>query len=468
MLQAPTDEQPSAASSFRIGTLVYTPFGLLSVFFWMLWGDLCVNIMETVVPRLVPLQLEGLGASKVVIGLVSASIPAGVELAIVPFVSTYSDRFRSRWGRRRPFMLVCTPILSICLLMVGLAPRIAPHLAIAGINPKTMAIITMGVLLAIFQFFNVVVLATYYYMIPDVVPQRVIGTFTSMYKIFGAMGGMVFNKWLYPHADQWDWQIYALCAGVYFAAFMLMCAFVKEGKYPPPPPLTHKRTSEVLKNWMQESFTIRFYQKLYMIGLFYYIAQGSVLFQQFFALNDLHMTKQAFGDAMFWAGVWSLPVFFVMGPIADWIHPVRAGPAGMVLMGISSFFSYFCIHDERTFFIWTIANTAATTVYLGGQISMLPRLFPSAMYGQYCSANNTLCAIGKFGGPTLAGWFIMLLRNDNRMNYLWTAAFAFAAAGAQLIVYLHWKRLGGDLHYVPPTLEKGEQRGFEVVDVAAK
>jgi MFS family permease len=445
-------------SNFRVGSLIYTRWGLLSVFFWMLWGDLCVNFMETVIPLLVPLQLDHLGAGKAVIGLVSASIPAGVELAINPFVSTYSDRFRSRWGRRRPFMFVCTPILAVCLLMVGLAPRIAPHLATAGIEPATMTILVIGVLLAIFQVFNVVVLATYYYMIPDVVPQGVIGRFTSMYKVFGALGGIVFKKYVYPHADQFDWQIYALAAAVYLVAFMLMCVFVKEGKYPAPPPLTHRHSGEAMQRWLAESFTIRFYQKLYLIGLFYYFAQGSVLFQQFFALNDLHMSKQAFGDAMAKAGLASLPIFALMGPIADRIHPVRAGTIGMALSGLSSLLSYFFIKDAHTFTLWTITNTVTTTVYLGGQISMLPRLFPREMYGQYCSSNNTLCAIGKFGGPVLAGWFISLCRESNRVNYLWTAAFAAGAVVAQLFVYLHWKRLGGDRHYVPPTVDCKEPR----------
>lgn len=454
----------SGQKQWTVGTLTYTRFGLLSVFFWMLWGDLCVNFMEAVIPRLVPLRLESLGASKAVIGLVSASVLAGVELVINPFVSTYSDRYRSKWGRRRPFIIVCTPILAICLMAVGFAPYIAPYLNIPGVSPNTMTIIVMAVLLAVFQFFNVVVLATYYYMIADVVPQGVIGKFTSMYKIFGALGGMAFNKLVFPHADEWELQIYVLAALVYLVAFLMMAWQVKEGDYPPPAPLSKTGSSlNGAAQWIRESFTIRFYQRLYLIGLFYWFAQGSVLFQQFFALNDLHLDKQAFGDAMFWAGVASLPVFFIMGPISDRVHPLRAGVVGMGLMALSHFASFFVIQNGATFFWWTIINTVTTTVWLGAQISLLPRLFPREMYGQYCSANNTLCAIGKFGGPFLAGWVIGILRDGNRYNYLWTAGFAVGGALAVLAVYWHWKRLGGDLNYVPPRLDSAPARGFDVL-----
>src|SRR3954469_10640560 len=141
--------------TWRIGTLTYTRFGLLSVFFWMLWGDLCVNIMETIIPRIVPLQLARVGALAATIGLVTSSVPAGVELIVNPFVSTFSDRFRSRLGRRRPFILVCTPILALCLMAVGFSDMAAPQIHAAlgrlGMTPQTMTIVLLGVLLAVFQ-----------------------------------------------------------------------------------------------------------------------------------------------------------------------------------------------------------------------------------------------------------------------------------------------------------------------------
>lgn len=441
--------------TYRVGTLVYTRTALFSVFFWMLWGDLCVNIMETVIPRLLPFQLEHLGASKAMIGLVSASIPAGVELFINPFVSTYSDRFRSRLGRRRPFILAATPLLAGCLILVGFSGRLGPWLhgvlGGMGFSPQQITIALLGLLMAAFQFFNVVVLATYYYMIADVVPQQVIGTFTSMYKVCGALGGIIFNKFLFGHSDTHELEIYIGCAAIYVVAFALMCWRVKEGDYPPPPKLSeYGGGAAAVGQWLRESFTIRFYQKLYIIGLFYYFATGSAVFQQFFAVDDLKMTKQAFGDAAAAAGIWSLPVFFLMGPLADRFHPLRVGIVGMGLMGASSLASYYLIHDEASFKLWTIINSITMTTWLGSQISLLPRLLPRAQYGQYCSANNTLCAIGKFGAPALSGWLIGALAS-NRLTYLWTAIFSAGAVGAVTVVYWHWKRLGGDLSYVPPS-----------------
>jgi Na+/melibiose symporter-like transporter len=233
--------------------------------------------MEMIIPRMVPLQLQRTGASAAAIAFVALSMPALVELIINPFVSTYSDRFRSAIGRRRPFILVCTPLLAVCLIAVGFSDDIAPkvHAALLGklgLSLATTTVVLMGALLAIFQVFNVVVLATYYYLIADVVPQPVIGTFTASYRVVGTLGGVIFNKFIFKYADQYEWQIYVGCATVYVIAFLLMGWRVKEGEYPPPAKLSERGAAEGAKQWLRESFSIRFYQKFYLIGLFYWSA----------------------------------------------------------------------------------------------------------------------------------------------------------------------------------------------------
>src|SRR5580704_6344957 len=100
---------------YRVGSLVYTTPALINVFIWMLWGDLCLNLMESVIPRLVPLQLQHLGASDAVVGILTGSVFSLMNWVMNPVVSTWSDRHRSRLGRRMPFMLYPTPLLAFFL-----------------------------------------------------------------------------------------------------------------------------------------------------------------------------------------------------------------------------------------------------------------------------------------------------------------------------------------------------------------
>ena len=58
------------ASSYRVGTLSYTTFGLVNLFIWMLWGDFCFSMMELLIPNLLPLYLRMHEAPNWLIGLI--------------------------------------------------------------------------------------------------------------------------------------------------------------------------------------------------------------------------------------------------------------------------------------------------------------------------------------------------------------------------------------------------------------
>src|SRR5438552_18465144 len=109
MIHTPHIEQdpvvdPANPNHFKTGTLSYTRASLALLFLWLLWGDFCFTLMETVVPSILPIKLNALGASNWIIGLIVITIPNAMNTAINPLVSFRSDRFRSRWGRRIPFL----------------------------------------------------------------------------------------------------------------------------------------------------------------------------------------------------------------------------------------------------------------------------------------------------------------------------------------------------------------------------
>ena len=54
----------ATAGVFRCGSLIYTRKGLTLLFAWLLWGDFCFALMETIVPSILPLKLRALDAPK--------------------------------------------------------------------------------------------------------------------------------------------------------------------------------------------------------------------------------------------------------------------------------------------------------------------------------------------------------------------------------------------------------------------
>ena len=51
----------SDGKPYHCGTLSYTKAGLFVLFAWLLWGDFCFTMMETVVPSIMPLKMKALG-----------------------------------------------------------------------------------------------------------------------------------------------------------------------------------------------------------------------------------------------------------------------------------------------------------------------------------------------------------------------------------------------------------------------
>ncbi len=100
---------------YQCGTLVYTKAGLFTLFTYLLWGDFCFSLMEAIWPKILPLLLASEGTPNVLIALVITTLPSAMNFVMNPIIGTASDRFRSRRGRRIPFLLFATPFITFFL-----------------------------------------------------------------------------------------------------------------------------------------------------------------------------------------------------------------------------------------------------------------------------------------------------------------------------------------------------------------
>jgi MFS family permease len=447
----------TAPQNWRVGSLVYTRAALINVFFWMLWGDFCLQMMEAVIPRLVPLQLKAYGTSSAVIGLLVGSIPAGMNFVMNPFISTASDRHRGRIGRRMPFLLWPTPFVAVCLILVGFSPTFAHVIhskvaLIAHVMTETqLAVALIGVLTVCFTFFNLFIQSVYYYLFVDVIPQTVMGTFTCLFRVVGAIAGIIFNRWILGYSEKHSGAIYIGTGLLYLAAFLLLVWRVREGEYPPPEPLAKRggRLS-VATGYLRECFSMPFYLKLFGINSLFYVCWIPFnTFVIFYAMTNLGMSRDAFGKILAWGGMVTIPLFFVLGPIVDRFHPLRVVLTGFVTMCITGALSFVFMHNAHSFLIVMITYMVASGVYFGGNASLLPRLLPRERYGQFCSANAMVNATAMIVAPYLCGLLLDVMK-DYRWVFLWASVWSGAGAMITFIVLRHWKRLGGDASYVPP------------------
>ncbi len=467
----------SDTSKYTVGTLNYDRAALFKVFFWLLWGDFCLTLMDGgVVTSVLNEQLKQAGASKTAIGFINGTVMALMSALLVSVISTTSDKHRSRWGRRMPFLFWSAPPLAVMLVLLGFSPKLGVwlHDTLPGVASvfawaaRTLLPDTAGfpevtlVILAVITFFNVIYKlfdlipqSLYYPLWADVVPAKLMGTFACLFRIVAALGMFVFNRFIFGWATTHAEWIYVFAGVLYMTSFMLMAIMVREGEYPPPPP-REVRTGTFLDGAIQycrECFSLGYYWKFYLATASFIIAIKSLnQFIQFFGTETLGFTNADYGKLMSWKDILTIIPFLLLGPVVDKLHPLRMGIAAATLVITMTAVCFFGITGPLSFAICVTGLYVTIAVYQAATGAIGPRLLPRSQYGQFNSAGAMLWQFGWAAAATLCGKLID--STDPRFLFLW--CLSFFVVGTLLFVWLFfdWKRLGGDEHYVAPLPHK--------------
>lgn len=466
-----------AQKTWKVGTLTYTRAGLFKVFFWMLWGDFCLHLMDMgVVPTLFPLQLQEFGASNTLYGFIQGTVVNLMFFVLVPIVSTASDRYRSKLGRRIPFLLVPTPFLAICLILLGFSGHIArltqgwfPGL-LGEVPVATIALTLACVFFVAFKFFDMFPQSIYYYMWADVIPGELMGTFGALFRVFYAGGSLVFNFFLIHLAKQHPEWIYMGSALLYMVSFLLLCVMVKEGQYPPPPPAAGGKGIvgrvngffDLTRQYMVQCFAHAFWWKYFLMNAAFQCGyQPFMAFLILFGRRIYGDTPEGLGQYGFVMSIRDIMWIFIylaLVPIMLKLHPLRAAIGGYMAMGLGAGLGFFFIHDEWTFKVFILGTFVAVAFYLGGTAAIGPKLLPREQYGQFASAGAMIFRLSVALATPALGLVLDLSRAANggepayTLIFLWLAAFCAIGLGLAVWLYFDWKKLGGDENYQAPAV----------------
>ncbi len=460
--------------SFSVGTLVYSKAGLASLFMWLLWGDFCFTLMETVVPSIVPLRLKELQAPNWIIGLVLVTIPSILNVILNPIISTTSDRHRGRFGRRIPFMLFTAPFISITLCLMAFSTELGVWFhrmigAATGYSPAAVTVGIIAVAMGLFKFSDTFVNTVFWYFFNDVVPHNVMGRFFSLFRIVGASAGVIYNYFVFQYALIHLRLIFLLVAGLYFFGFTLMCLMVKEGQYPPIAKLANKRGDilQIVKNYIKECLNHRIYHYFFLHNIFWSLAGACGIFTVFLNLS-LGLTLPQIGSIAAAVGVANVILTYPAGALADRFHPLRVMlwiKVGLLLIApLNCIWLFTNFTPDVNFKIVIALNIISLPLWLIYNVVGIPmymRILPKDRFGQFCSFNAfSASAIGILGGVAAGGYIDLMRRvfpdkiwgNDfcYRMIPVWGLPFLILGLVFLVLLYRSWKKLGGDNHYVPP------------------
>ena len=463
--------------TYHAGTLTYTKIGLYLLFFWLLWGDFCYFMAESVVPSIIPLKFKDLHCPEFMMGIILATIPRTIGAICNPTISFRSDRCRSRWGRRIPFIVGSMPFLVLSFFGIGFSLQIGEFLhprlqsffqspgILAFLTHDTVILIVLSLFLIVFDFFNTFVTSVFWYLFNDVVPEEFLARFMSLFRMVIMLTGIVYNKFVFPHADIYFKEIFVGAGLLYLVGFGLMCLMVKEGEYPPPPENLDGKKGIVssLKTYAKECMSLPHYWYIFIIAITGSFGGACGMFNTIFQRNIMGLTMKDIGNLGV-AGALACAIYVpIAGWLADKFHPIRVVLWGSVLnvlsqpIGFIWFFWHASPKEYYNFvFFQTILLGCPIGMLMQTDLPMYMKLFPRERYGQFSSCKAMLGMLTGILTGALGGAFISFLKRfyDERTAYClipaWTLVFCCISLFFMFKLFFSWKRYGGDENYVPP------------------
>jgi maltose/moltooligosaccharide transporter len=461
----------SQPEQYRQGSLVYTKAGLFTLFAYLLWGDFCFSLMEAIWPKILPLMLKAEGTPNVLIALVITTVPSLMNLVMNPIVGTASDRFRSRLGRRIPFLLFATPFIALFLVLLGFSRELGAGIfdfldaSFPSLSPQGVTITVICGLIMAFRFFELIVNTIFWYLFNDVVPEAFIGRFLGFFRVVGSLAGALFNFYLFRYAESHTSMIFFGIGILYGVGFLVMCLRVKEGTYPPPEPMSSGKSSPLayVRTFFRECYSHRLYRLVFVYsGIIAF--SGTIATFTIFMEFSIGLTMDEIGKIAGVASFVSMLLMYPMGLLVDRFHPLRVmmvAITGVCLAVSCKFvFLFFDFSKPVAFWIYVVAAGIAIPVNVANFAAGLPmvmRLFPREKFGQFCAANAMCSSLGMILGGVASGLFLdtlkVLFPEGNyyyRFVPVWTVFFMSLALFMILKIFREWKALGGDQHFRPP------------------
>lgn len=403
---------------WRAGTLVYDRKGLFKLFFWLFIGQFTYMLEKIGLPMMLPLHLKNIGMSTPRISWLMSIMFLGA-LVVAPAIGMWSDRTRTRWGRRRPFDILTTPIWFIGLLLMPFAKSfVVAHIAMVMIGFAGAATVVVQ------------------YMYNDIIPGELMGRFVGALRLSGQAGGLIFQLFVFGFFDNNPTVVWIVIAVVAFTFEMLMLFNVKEGSYPPPPP--RESVIKKVKIYLKEGFGSKYMNLLWStIGMIGLGAAGWSFYMLFFKTN-LGMTSKDIGTMCGIGTVFALLAAYPFGILLDRYGPAKLWFLVSFLCGCAQVAMFLFAKDRLSsyvlFSIYTLINSTLGVITLGLQFAYIPK----KMFGQLSSCFGLVAHSLHFVGVSLCGLFIVAMGDDYRYSFLF-AGVLYALSPVFLFLMLRCK-----------------------------
>jgi len=392
------------------------------------------------------------------IGLMSGSFAGIVNILFLPNISLWSDGFRSRLGRRIPFLLVAAPLTVFACCITGFAPEIAGFLYrnvtatwAPSLSEKTLILGVLCVSAAMYHFFNMILVNAYNWLLKDVIPDKLMARVLAWFRIVGAFGALAFLWLVFPHIMEYRKVVFVGVGAFYLLVFSIMCLRVKEGEYPPLPQGKKPTMFQSFALYFRECVSVPIYRNFFIVCVSVNVGMGCAgAFITLFMRETLMLDMQTIGTNLTWSTIAITLTYFPVGWLCDKINPLLITLVSLPLYAIVSILAMLLVHEKTGMITYWIVIAIPLVGWSLGSCATMMKLFPAEKFGQFSSGLNVFGCGALIFGNMLIGQLMDFMHSDYRYAFLWTAFFLGLAIVPMVIVWRTWVRLGGHDHYVPP------------------
>ncbi len=404
--------------------------GLGALLLWLMLGDLGVSIRDRAA---LPSALEMLrqhAVSDTVTSLLLSTVPAVLSLLLVPLLGHYSDRCRSRLGRRTPFLLAAAAIGCLAMLGLAAAPALAGmlHEALGDKSPGLQAC-RLAMFCLFWTAFSCAAIGAhslFHGLVNDLVPARLLGRFFAAFRIVSLSAGIAYHNWIFALTDQHLGEVLVGVGLLFGLPILAMALTVKEAPLPPdatPAAVPLPRPGMPLRHVFD-----CFRDRRYGWAVAAFVLAG-VTFSPFntFYLHFAHAAgvEKATLGALTAAGyAVSIASAFAIGWLADRFGALRISTLTMLAYFVASACGFATVSDAASFRAFYFVHVVVSGAWFTAAASMPMALFARASFVQLNATKDLMVMFGLIFVSTVQGPLLDLLAHDYRFTLLAGAGFS--------------------------------------------
>ncbi|WP_373991399.1 MFS transporter [Duganella sp. BuS-21] len=359
----------------------------------MLIGDLGWSLRERSVQELFKVHLMRFSQDATLLNILIGAMPALIALTLGPVIGAWSDRTRTRYGRRIPFIFGTAVVSTIGML--GMA--------------YSSSLTGLAVSWTVFEMATIVGNPLFLALINDTVPRPILGRFFGLFRIVSLATGAGFFALFFRNELVTVFQPLLLTiTAVYLGCMLLVCWRVREPLYGPAPQRAGWRLVQPGDGqWGR---------------LFAAVAVGAVAVLPI-NINALNACAQFgvdaddFGAAIALTYAISIVLAWPVGWLADRYHPLRVGAVVLSAYAVCMLLAWRLVDERNGFLLALIVHGVLAGCFLTGTVSLLPALLPRERFSQLAAVSASLTALLVVVSTVGLGALLDASVRDYRMLY---------------------------------------------------